>query len=353
VSIPLFPRSESDLSAATFIGRTMNALLQLTEPKYTIYSNYLYGWYFYSGKQVCGMKTISTLRNAIGFEGVVGIEKLFACKIRNELIRFFKFYGNIQSYGTILEQFRDGIFPEWKRPKDGINIYEAALKKLVKLMVPLTKSFCRIGQLQLLRKMLKNELRLTVDSKVSHSCVVANKGVMYNLANNQDNMNNKNIDKTMDSLNKMSDVILSSGLADPMSTVFLRTDSLEGLPSLITLFIIHAMRELNFDSDFGSFVGKEDETIDGWCIVTGIATTLRQFNASYIQSVFALLGQYLICSMASHLTKAKVEDAPRVSKEAQNLLIFMRQLRSIANLDSSILYQHVPQCLMEMIGASN
>ena len=88
VSIPLFPRSESDLSAATFIGRTMNALLQLTEPKYTTYSNYLYGWYFSSGKQVCGMKTISTLRNAIGFEGVVGIEKLFACKIRNELIRF-------------------------------------------------------------------------------------------------------------------------------------------------------------------------------------------------------------------------------------------------------------------------
>jgi len=294
------------------------------------------------------MKTISSLRNAIGIEGLVGIEKLLSCKIKSELSRFFKFYTNIQTYGTILEQFRDAIFPEWKCPKGGVTIYETALKKVVKLMSPMTKSFCRIGQFQLLRKMLKTELRVSVDAKVLHSCVVANKGMMINLAQNAHTKS-----KTIDTLGRFSDSLVLCGLANPMATIFMHTNSLEGLPSLITLFVIHSMRELTFDSDFGALVGKEDESIDGWLLVAGVATVLRQFNAAYTKSLFALLGQYLKCSMASHLAKARTEELPRISTEAKNIVIFMRQLRSISDLDSSILFQQVPQHLMEMIEASS
>lgn len=347
VSIPFFARSESDPSAATFIGRTMNALLQLTKPKYCIYSNSLHGWYFSSGEQVCGMRTIATLRNAIGVEGLIGIDKLLCCKNRSELSRLFKFYNNIQTYSTILEQFRDAIYPEWKRPKNGLNIYEAALKKIVKLMVPLTKSFCQIGQLQLIRKMVWNDLRLAVDAKVSHSCAVTNKFLMFNLTGQG------NMIETNHSVGNFSDMIVSCGLTDPIATVFFQTNSLEGLPSLITLFVIHTMRELSFDPDFGALVGKEDESIDGWAVVAGIATVLRQFNATYTKSVFALLGQYVTCALTSHLAKARVEELPRINKEVRNILIFMRQLRSIANIESSILFDQIPQHLWEMIGASN
>ena len=155
------------------------------------------------------------------------------------------------------------------------------------------------------------------------------------------------------SIEKFSDMIVSCGLADPMATVFSRTNSLDGFPSLITLFIINTMRELNFDSDFGAFVSKEDESIDGWAIIAGIASVLKQFNATYTKSVFALLGQYVKCALKSHVKKARVEELPRISKEVQNILIFMRQLRSIANLDSSVIFDQLPQHLIEMIASSN
>jgi len=344
VLIPQYPRTESDPTAATFMGRTMNALLQLTEPKFTTYSSHLYGWFLSSGEQICGMKTMSSLRYAIGIEGVRGVERLLSCSTRNELLRFVKFYNSLnQTYGVILEQFRDLTFPEWKSPKDGHKIYDAVLKKLSKLMVPLMSTFCRIGQLQLLRKLLKNELRLGLDSKVMHSYDLANKAMISQVMSTNEYSS---------ILEETSEMMSLTGGGDAISTVFIQTNSLEGLPSLIVLFVIRSLRELTFDSDFGAFVGKEDESIDGWSMVAGIATLLRQFHPSYTKSVMSLLSQYLLCNMATQLEKAKVEDLPRVSKESRNIIIFMRQLRSIANLESSILYQYIPQHIMDMVTIS-
>ena len=312
VPIPFFVRSGYDSSSATFVGRTMNALIHLTDPKHAIYSNHLYGWYLNSGESVCGMRTITCLRNTIGVIGLVGIDKLLCCKIRNELQRFVKFYSNIQTYSVVLEQFRDAIFPEWKHPRDGMNIYEAALRKSLKLMLPLTKSFCRIGQLQLLRRLIKTELQLAVDDKGATS---------------------------------------PHELTNPLEDVFLHTDSLEGLSSLMTLYIIDIMRNMNYDSDFGAFLGKEEQSIDGWAVVAGISTVLKQFNFSYTSGLYALIGQYLLCSMESHLENARVEDLPRISRETQNIVVFMRQISSISNIDGAMQFECIPRYLVEMIEA--
>ncbi len=344
IPIPLFGRSVNDSTSATFVGRTMNALIYLTDPKHTIYSNHLYGWYFASGESICGMRTMTCLRNTIGIIGLAGIDKLLSCKIRNELQRFIKFYSNIQSYSVILEQFRDAIFPEWKRPSDGRNIYEAALRRSIKLMLPMTKIFCRIGQLQLLRRLIKTELRLAVDNKVLLSCSICNDHLVNEMLNQPQSSNVEHLRSVVDDLSTV-------GLTNPMADVFLHTNSLEGLSSLMTLYVIDASRNMTYDSDFGALVGKEEESIDGWAAVAGIATVLKQFNASYTTSLFALIGQYLMCSMESHLENARVEELPRVSKETQNIVIFMKQLCSIANVDASAFFQSVPQYLLEMIVA--
>ena len=342
-TVPTFARTDGDKSAATFLGRTMNALIHLTDPKFTVYSNSLKAWYFSSGDQVCGMRMIALLRNAIGNDGLIGLEKLFCCKIRIELTRLFKFYGNIKAYGAILEQFRDTMFPEWKSPTGGIDIYEIAMKKISKLMVPLTKSFSRIGQFQLLRKMIWNELRIAADAKTSHSCTVANKLLMLKYSeNNHDIVGDP-------SAHVFSDLIVSHGQADPMATVFVRSNSMEGLPSLIALFVIQIMGEMSYDNDFGALVSKEDVSLDGWSIVAGVSTVLKQFNASYTKTVFALLCQYVTCTLSNQLVTARAEDLPRISRQAQNVLIFMRQLCSIASLESTILFDHIPQHLLEMI----
>ncbi len=344
VTVPFYKRSLCDSSSATFVGRTMNALIHLTDPKLTVYSNHLHGWYYMTGEIVCGMRTITCLRNTIGVVGLVGIDKLLSSKTRNELYRFNKFYSNIQSYGVILEQFRDAIFPEWKTPSDGMDIYEAALRRSSKLMLPLTKSFCRIGQLQLLRRLMKSELRLAVDHKVLLSSSISNKAFFNSV---RDKCSKKDI-KPMEDI---ADTLLTSGMVDPMVDVFLRTNSLEGLPSMLTLYVIDTMRNMNYDSDFGALFGKEEQSVDGWAVIAGIATVLKQYNASYTSTLFALIGQYLACSVLSHLENARAEELPRVSRETRNIIIFMKQLCSIANFDSSLLYQYIPQYLVETIPA--
>jgi hypothetical protein len=347
VHIPLFSRSGSDKRVTTFMGRILNALLQLTDVKYTLFSNSFCGWYFPSGEQVCGMRTILIMRNALGVNGLLGLDKLLCNRISNELSRLIKFYHNIQSYGAILEQFRDAVYPEWRRPQNGIAIYELALKKIMKLLVPLNKYFCRIGQLQLLRKLLWNELRLGVDTKVSHSCATANQDFIANCKNKNELLEaNPNVEA-------FSDIIAACGLANPMSTIFLQTNSMDGLPSLITLFAIFTMRELTFDSDFGSLSGRDNQTIDGWTIIAGIATMLRQINSAYTKSVFALLGQYVVCVMQNNTSKGIHDEVPRFADEVRNILIFMKQLQSLANLEASVVFDHIPSHIIEMIEAKD
>ena len=184
VPIPHYSRSDTDPYASNFIGRTANALIKLTDFKNTIYSKHLNGWLLPSGVEVCGIEMISSVRRAIGIHGIRALDVLLSHKISFELGRFFKYYnGTVQSYGAILEKIRDGLFPEWCIPKDGIDLYGVAVRKTGKLMTPLRMCFCRVGQMQLLRKMLRSELRLSAkldSNKLSYSIDLMNLDAMKN-----------------------------------------------------------------------------------------------------------------------------------------------------------------------------
>ena len=63
-----------------------------------------------SDKEVCGLKSASLLRDAIGVYGMVGIDRLLSYRILHELHRFVKFFKtNVSKHGVLLEQLKDGV----------------------------------------------------------------------------------------------------------------------------------------------------------------------------------------------------------------------------------------------------
>ena len=330
----------------------MNALLKLTDPKVAIYSRHLMGWYNTDGEQLCGLKFFALLRKSIGVQGILGLETLLVHSISNEMQRFLKFYHDMmKNYRLILEQIRDNLFPEWKTPSDNDNIYTTAQKKVSKLMVPFMTFFSRIGQMQLLRIQLKNELQLgsrIEATKLSNLIATRNKLFLNELKDHEGVVT----EEKHVTLQNLSDLLISTGAAEPMHSVFFKNELLEGLPVLLILFIIKVASDLNYDSDFSALVcSKEEDPFDGWTLVAGIATLLRQFHPSYAKITFALLGQFVTFSMRHIHEKQdwkKKHNRSQLPKEVKNTLIFMRQVKVMGSWNNSLIFEQMPASLMEL-----
>lgn len=120
VPIPRFPRTQNEPSCINFMGRIVSMLIKITDAQYTTYSLERNGWFMSDvlsrlGEQdkseVCGSKTVSLLRQAIGVYGLTGIDRLLCYRILHELHRFVKFFRTtvVTKQGVLLEQLRDGV----------------------------------------------------------------------------------------------------------------------------------------------------------------------------------------------------------------------------------------------------
>jgi WASH complex subunit strumpellin len=368
VPIPRFPRTINEPSCLTFMGRMVSMLIKISDAQYTTYSLERNGWFMRDERAVCGLNTISLIRDAIGVYGLSGLDRLLCYRALHELHRFVKFFRtNVSKQGVLLEQLRDEVsstefsfystcvcanssfvgnqlFPEWRTPKDAVAIYAAASKKTEMLMLPMLTCFRRVGQAQLLRRMVRFELQrcANADAKLLKNTICT-----YNTMMDA----NQSSEGTTEDVRKMCDLTVSVGAGDPMQTVFLKTDPLEGLPVLLLVFIITYTQKLTFNPAFGSLSKvKAGYPIDGWPIIAGISTLVKQFHPSYGKSFLAYLGQFIRVSVTEY-TKGGNEDATRLAADSlRSCVVLAEQFCDISGLSRSALYEHVPQYVFELCG---
>lgn len=212
------------------------------------------------------------------------------------------------------------------------------------LMLPMLTCFRRVGQAQLLRRMIRFELRrcAKVDAKLLQHTIST-----YNtMSAHQSPVG------IPDDVKKMCDISIAVGIGDPMETIFMKTDPLEGLPILSLFFIVTYAQKLHFDPAFGSLSKvKAGYPIDGWPIIAGISTLLKQFHPSYAKSFLAYLGQFIRVSVKALAStrQGKNEDAARLAAEnLKTCVVLAEQFCDMSGLPSSALYEHVPQYVFEL-----
>lgn len=277
---------------------------------------------------------------------MTGIDRLLCYRILHELHRFVKFFRtNVSKQGVLLEQLRDELFPEWKTPKNAVAIYASGSKKTEMLMLPMLTCFRRVGQAQLLRRMIRFELQrcARVNAKMlQHTVSTYNASVLC--AEQQ-------MEGGADHVKNICDMTVAVGIGDPLETTFMKTDPLEGLPELMLFFVITYVPKLSYDPAFGSLSKtKGGYPIDGWPIIAGISTLLKQFHPLYAKSFLAYVGQFIRVSLETYAARrqGKNEDATRLAADLKNTLVLAEQFCDMSGLPSSTLYEHVPQYIMEM-----
>ena len=356
IPLPAFAPTEAEPLYISFMGRTMSCLLKLTEPQTTIFSLECNGWFLGNGAEVCGSRTFALLDSTIGVCGLTGLERLLSFRILNELQRFMRFYKlAAKSHGALLEQIRDGFFPEWKTPEEDWKLYASAKKKTDKLMMPLVTCLRRVGQAQLLRKMIRNELEKNsqIDTRQLHQLVsLANDNLICQVLNERYSQHKDSFSKVFhEPLKESVENLNRAGDGNPFATVFLVVEPLEGLPVLLALFVISHLEKFTYDQDFGSLVrSKEDSPFDGWPVVAGMASVLKQFHPSFTKSFFSYLSQFIrsgIEHMPS-LTKTVKTNDQNISSLLKNAIIFLNQLCSISGISSTVFHDFIPQYLIEL-----
>ncbi len=369
--------------AINCMGRVMNAILILTDSTSTVYAPECSAWFnhpapdqvkemntawFTSGQQdasknqtveVCGVRTFALLERTLGPIGLRGLDRLFGFRAVFEFNTFLKFYQNeVHPFRTLLDQVREGLFPEHKIPPNASKLYQTAKAKVEKLMLPLLKIIRRIGQGQLIRRQIANVLKFgcQLDAHLLYQSLdTFNRGVVtdvYRHYKNPDKFPYPDADNPL--LFETTQLLEACGMDDPNHKIYITSTPLEGLPVLLFLFLLNYLPKLDYDKNFGALVRrKAGFPLDGVPLTVGISSLLKQFHPVVTKKLISYLGQYIKVSIHAVLHSDVESKGVEIPSEVQNTLIFMNQLCHYSSIPTTVIHTYVPPYLFDAIRLAN
>lgn len=356
IPIPRFQAPDGDMSV-NFMGRLMHSLFTLTNPHETTYSPQAIGWFSEKGQEICGIGTFALLHKSVGLLGIAGLDRMLSFRIVHTLNNLVKFWGTVVvPYLPLMEQLTTALSPEWMIPENASRLYDAALKKVEKLMSKLLKAVLIIGQAALIRRQISSEL--TFSSRLDASLLsctleTLNKSLLNDIRAHYHDPKNKpfpgsNNNPVLVELNKYLENI---GLNDPYQKIYITVEApLEGLPALFMLFVAAYMPKLQYDASFGSLTRTGKNPIDGTPLVIGILTIFKQFHPSYTQQFIAYVGQFIRAKLNDAMSHPKHHHAgAEIPLEVINTLLFLNQFCRAASIPPQVLHNYVPAYIFDAI----
>ncbi|KAH8059778.1 hypothetical protein JL721_9199 [Aureococcus anophagefferens] len=211
-------------------------------------------------------------------------------------------------HARFLESLRDALFPEWAPPRGGGGPGKLCAAKTLEAAMPrLLHRILAVGHAQLLRKSLNHALLLKarVDADFLHASLT-------------------NVDGAV-----LGDVLDHDG--DP-EAVYVATEPLEHLPLVLLLFLLSYAHKHGHDDRLQSLVKrKRSYPIDGFVVVVGVHTVLKQCHPSYCKQLLAYLGQFVCSTVTAQYADAKqAKDAAPL--ELVNAIWFVDTLCKVADV---------------------
>mmetsp|Transcript_28154 Transcript_28154/g.84350 ORF Transcript_28154/g.84350 Transcript_28154/m.84350 type:complete len:1190 (-) Transcript_28154:385-3954(-) len=321
IPIPKFPPigTPADDGALTFVGRTLAALLRLTTPRHTSYSPEHVGWYAdaaiftqtsATGRQnateICGVGTFQVIQGALGITGLLGLDRLLAFRVVHELTRFHDDHRRCAAAQNMLETHRDKIRLGCSRPLVVSTLYYArAVRAAEPYMPKVLHRVQTIGHAQLLRRSLTHALlrksRIDADS-LSHTLTVVDNALLGDILNQPTQLGISSLDCY--GLTQASTLFETAGNSDVLTKVYVAGEPPENLPSLLFLFILTYVHKLHYNSCVASLVKRKAcYPIDGFVIVVGVHTILKQTHSSSFRQLLVGLGKFVCITAQTYYAR--------------------------------------------------
>ncbi|XP_023079901.1 WASH complex subunit 5 isoform X2 [Piliocolobus tephrosceles] len=348
IPIPKFtPVDES----VTFIGRLCREILRITDPKMTCHIDQLNTWYdMKTHQEVTSSRLFSEIQTTLGTFGLNGLDRLLCFMIVKELQNFLSMFQKIilrdRTVQDTLKNLMNAVSPLKSIVANSSKIYFSAIAKTQKIWTAYLEAIMKVGQMQILRQQIANELNYSCRFDSKHLAAALenlNKALLADIeAHYQDpSLPYPKEDNTL--LYEITAYLEAAGIHNPLNKIYITTKRLPYFPIVNFLFLIAQLPKLQYNKNLGMVCRKPTDPVDWPPLVLGLLTLLKQFHSRYTEQFLALIGQF-ICSTVEQCTSQKI---PEIPADVVGALLFLEDYVRYTKLPRRVAEAHVPNFIFD------
>ncbi|XP_032109113.1 WASH complex subunit 5 [Sapajus apella] len=348
IPIPKFtPVDES----VTFIGRLCREILRITDPKMTCHIDQLNTWYdMKTHQEVTSSRLFSEIQTTLGTFGLNGLDRLLCFMIVKELQNFLSMFQKIilrdRTVQDTLKTLMNAVSPLKSIVANSNKIYFSAIAKTQKIWTAYLEAIMKVGQMQILRQQIANELNYSCRFDSKHLAAALenlNKALLADIeAHYQDpSLPYPKEDNTL--LYEITAYLEAAGIHNPLNKIYITTKRLPYFPIVNFLFLIAQLPKLQYTKNLGMVCRKPTDPVDWPPLVLGLLTLLKQFHSRYTEQFLALIGQF-ICSTVEQCTSQKI---PEIPADVVGALLFLEDYVRYTKLPRRVAEAHVPNFIFD------
>ncbi|MBZ3881954.1 WASH complex subunit strumpellin [Sciurus carolinensis] len=314
IPIPKFPPVDESV---TFIGRLCREILRITDPKMTCHIDQLNTWYdMKTHQEVTSSRLFSEIQTTLGTFGLNGLDRLLCFMIVKELQNFLSMFQKIilrdRTIQDTLKTLMNAVSPLKSIVANSNKIYLSAIAKTQKIWTAYLEAIMKVGQMQILRQQIANELNYSCRFDSKHLAAALenlNKALLADIeAHYQDpSLPYPKEDNTL--LYEITAYLEAAGIHNPLNKIYITTKRLPYFPIVNFLFLIAQLPKLQYNKNLGMVCRKPADPVDWPPLVLGLLTLLKQFHSRYTEQFLALIGQF-IRSTVEQCTSQKIPEMP-------------------------------------------
>ncbi|XP_038056716.1 WASH complex subunit 5-like [Patiria miniata] len=350
IPIPKFQPVDGSIN---FMGRLVREILRITDPRSTSYIDQMKTWYDVKTKQeVLDIKVFSKVRQSIGTCGLTGLDRLMCFMMVRELQQFLRYMEHgVLREKSWLEMF--GTLMKTLNPVRGLisnpgKVYSHYVTRANKMWAPFVNLVLKLGQMQLLRRQIANELNFSCkfESKFLASALeTMNIGLLADVEAHYHDPSRPYPKDDNPLMFELASYLESAGISNPLSKIYVTTKRLPYFSLFTFLFVVSQLPKFQYLKTVGSMIGKlPKDPLDGPPLVVGTLTLLRQFHSETTDQFLALLGQYVRSSVESTAAGGK---ASELTPEVINVLAFLDDFTYYAGLSRQTVETHIPAYIFD------
>ncbi|XP_057648101.1 WASH complex subunit 5 [Chionomys nivalis] len=348
IPIPKFAPVDESI---TFIGRLCREILRITDPKMTCYIDQLNTWYdMKTHQEVTSSRLFSEIQNTLGTFGLNGLDRLLCFMIVKELQNFLSMFQKIilrdRTVQDTLKTLMNAVSPLKSIVANSSKVYLSAITKTQKIWTTYLEAIMKVGQMQILRQQIANELNSSCRFDSRHLAAALdnlNKALLADIeAHYRDpSLPYPKEDNTL--LYEITAYLEAAGIHNPLNKIYITTKRLPYFPIVNFLFLIAQLPKLQYNKNLGMVCRKPADPVDWPPLVLGLLTLLKQFHSRYTEQFLALTGQFIRSTM-EQCTSQKMPEMPA---DAVGALLFLEDYVRYTKLPRRVAEAHVPNFIFD------
>ncbi|XP_064546230.1 WASH complex subunit homolog 5 [Drosophila montana] len=352
IPIPNFQPLHGDSSKSNnFIGRLAREILRCTEPKQTIYLDLKCTWYDKRAPHaelLAGSSFFSVLREAMAPAGMVGLERLYAHMLADELKRNLdRLQKNLSSdrmwcdaLSSLTKELESRDFPG-DLAKQPLKYYQGYTQRWLKVWPTLLDWMLALGHKQLLRQQIASELSFSskCDAKLLENTTdTLNRALLLELSCNTKLCDEQGVGM----LTELQEILQYTGNYEPLEQIFVTTKNTHNMSLLLFLFSIAHVGRLQHSTNTDCLLPKSaKDVIDCVPLIMGLLTVLQQFHKNVKMLYISYMCQYVVT-----MAEAQLLDKELLGPEVVTMLHFLQTFVRMAGLPLSVLEQRIPNIIL-------